>query len=102
MDTVGQFAAENADVAILRISGSPDMEIGLDNRYRLTEMPGSRPVGLRGGWDRSGEFDLDYIIQGEFVQSAAQFKFEGSQLKLAITNLNFKSLPLILHGSIPE
>ncbi len=89
-----------SDEAILSISGSPDMKIGLDNRYRLTEIPGSRPLGLRGRWDASEEFYLDYIIQGDIIESVGQFKFEGNQMTLKITNLNFGNPPIILHGSL--
>lgn len=90
----------NSDTAVLRMSASPDLEISLDNRYRLTETPGSRPVGLRGRWLTSDEFELEYIIQGDFIESVARFKFEGGQMTLSITNLNFGGSPMILHGSI--
>ena len=90
----------DADTAILRMSNSPDLKIGMDNRYRLTETPGSRPVGLRGRWLNSNEFEMDYMIHGEFIESTARFVFEGSQMKLTIKNLNFSDLPMTLHGSI--
>jgi hypothetical protein len=92
----------DSDTAILSMSGSPNLEIGLDNRYRLTKSPGSRPVGLRGRWLAVDEFELDYIIQGEFVESVGRFKFKGSQMTLSITNLNFGGPPMKLHGSIAE
>ena len=50
------------DTAILRMSGSPDLLIGLDNRYRLTKSPGSRPVGLRSRWVAADKFELNYIL----------------------------------------
>jgi hypothetical protein len=84
------------------MSGSPDLGIGLDNRYRLTGTPVSRPVGLRGRWLAADEFELDYIIQGEFIESVGRFKFEGSQMILNITNLNYGGPPMKLHGSIAK
>lgn len=46
--------------------------------------------------------ELDYIIHGEFIESLGKFKFEGDKLTLSITNLNFGSPPVILHGSIEK
>ena len=92
----------NSDTAVLSMSASPDLEIGLDNRYRLTETPGSRPVGLRGRWLAPDEFELDYIILGDFIESVGRFKFDGSQMTLTITNMNFGGPPMKLHGSITE
>ena len=89
----------NSDTAILRMSGSPDLEIGLDNRYRLTEIPASRPVGLRGRWLSPNEFELEYIIQGDFIESAGRIEFKGDQITLAIKNLNFGGSALVLNGS---
>lgn len=91
-----------SDTAILRMSTSPDLAIGLDNRYRLTPSPDSRPIGLRGRWLETGEFELDYLILGDFIQSRGLFQFDGSRLTLAVTNLNYRYPPLILRGSAAE
>jgi hypothetical protein len=61
------FFQPGSEEATLRIGGSPEMKIGLDNLYRLTEIPGSRPVGLRGGWEESGEFVLEFLVKGDFI-----------------------------------
>jgi CubicO group peptidase (beta-lactamase class C family) len=92
----------DSDTAVLRISRSPDMKIGLDNRYRLTQASESRPVGLRGRWLAPDEFELDYIIQGDFIESVGRFKFEEDQMTLTIKNLNFGNLPMTLHGRIDQ
>jgi CubicO group peptidase (beta-lactamase class C family) len=91
-----------SDTAVLKITGSPDMEIGLDDRYRLTATPASRPVGLRGRWLAASEFELDYIILGEFIESVGRFKFEGNQMTLTIKNLNFGGPPLVIHGRVDK
>jgi hypothetical protein len=88
----------SSDTAVLSMSGSPDLGIGLDNRYRLTGTPVSRPVGLRGRWLAADEFELGYIIQGEFIESVGRFKFEGSQMTISITNLNYSGPPVKLRG----
>ena len=92
----------DSDTAILKMSTSSDLKIGLDNRYRLTETPNSRPVGLRAQWLAPDEFKLEYIIQGEFIESMGRFKFEGSRMTLTIINLNFGDRPMILHGNIEK
>jgi len=94
------FFQAGSDEAILRMSGSPEMKIGLDNRYRLTETPGNRSMGLRGRWEKSVEFYLDFIIQGDFIESVGHFNFDGSQITMTFTNLNYGGPPMILHGSI--
>ena len=98
-DMIFTFQA-GSDEATLSISGSTDLKIGLDNRYRLTELPNSRPVGLRGRWDEPDEFYLDYIIQGDLIESIGRFKYEDSHMAVKITNLNFNSQPVILQGRI--
>lgn len=61
--------------AVLKMTDSPDIKIGLDNRYRRTETRNSRPIGLRGKWVESDILYLDYIIFGEFIRSEARIKF---------------------------
>lgn len=87
-----------SDTAVLRMSNSPDLRIGLDNRYRLTDSPETRPVGMRGRWLAPDEFELDYIILGEFIESMGRFKFVGNQMTLTIKNLNYGYPPMTLHG----
>jgi hypothetical protein len=89
----------DSDTAVLSMSASPDIEIGLDNRYRLTEMPASRPVGLRGRWVEPDEFELEYIILGDFIESTARVEFEADQITLTVKNLNFSAPALVLHGN---
>jgi CubicO group peptidase (beta-lactamase class C family) len=90
----------DGETAVLKMSGSPDLVIGLDDRYRLTEIPGSRPIGLRGHWLGTNEFQLDYIILGEFIESVGRFTFEEDEIKLSIQKLNFGGPPLVIHGRV--
>ena len=86
-------------MACLKITGSPTLEIGLDNQYRMTETPSSRPVGLKGYWDTPNIFVLHYIILGEFIESTAIIEFKENKITLTIKNLNFDSPSLILQGT---
>lgn len=68
------FFQEVSDEAIIRMSGSPDMKIGLDNLDRLTESSLSRPVGLKGFWESPATFSLSYINQGDLIERVGRFK----------------------------
>lgn len=85
--------------AILKMSGSPDLKIGLDDRYRLTASPNSRPIGLRGKWIDSSTFYLDYIVFGDFIRSEARIVFDEDKITVTITYLNWNNPPIGLHGS---
>ncbi len=89
--------------AWLKMDGKPpELKIGLDTSYRFTEMPGTRPVGLRGRWKSPNEFSMDYLILGEFIESVATIQFEADQIKVAITALNFSSQPQIIRGTLQK
>ena len=85
---------------ILTMSDSPDLKIGLDDRYRLTDSPNSRPIGLRGHWLDSSTFYLDYIVFGDFIRSEARIKFDENKITVTITYLNWNSPPIVLGGKI--
>jgi len=85
--------------AILKMSGSPDLKIGLDNRYRLTDSPNGRPIGLRGKWIDSSTFYLDYIVFGDFIRSEARIVFDEDKITVTITYLNWNSPPIVLRGN---
>lgn len=91
-----------SDVATLKITGSPTLEIGLDNQYRMTETPGRRPVGLKGYWDMPNTFVLHYIIRGDFIESVARIEFSDNRMTLTIKNLNYGGPPLVIHGNVKK
>ena len=69
----------------------------------LLSVTAMTPIGVDVTSDDSYyKFNLDYIIQGDLIQSMGRFRFEGGQMRLTISNLNYSSLPLILHGSIMQ
>jgi hypothetical protein len=88
-----------SDEALLRIPGRPDLKIGLDNVYRITEDPNGRPSGLRGVWKTPNELYLDHIVLGDFTQSAVTIQFTGDELDLSLHFLNFGGPPALLHGT---
>ena len=92
----------DSEEAILLMSGSPDLKIGLDNRYRLTDSSNGRPIGLRGQWVDANTFYLDYIVFGDFIRSEAQIKFDNEKITMTITYLNWNSPPIVLHGKMQK
>lgn len=96
------FFEQGLDEATLKMTGSFDLKIGLDNRYRLTDSLNNRPVGLRGQWIESDMFHLDYITFGDFIHSEAWIRFEGNKITVSITYLNWNSPPIVLHGRVQE
>ena len=101
LDMTFQFEP-GTDEAILKMTNSPNLTIGLDNRYRLTEMPNGRPIGLRGQWVELNVFYLDYIISGDFIRSEAWIQFEGDEIKIKINYLNWDSPLIILYGDVQK
>jgi hypothetical protein len=91
-----------SEEAILIMSDSSDLKIGLDNRYRLTESPNSRPIGLRGHWLDPATFYLDYIIFGDFIRSEASINFADNRMIVTITYLNWNSPPIVFRGRMQE
>ena len=91
-----------SDVATLKMSGSPDLKIGLDNVYRLTVTPDNMTIGLRGEWTDPETFELDYIIFGDFIRSKAAIRFQKKDLALTINYLNWNVPPIIIKGHVED
>jgi CubicO group peptidase (beta-lactamase class C family) len=91
-----------SDEAILTMTDSPDLKIGLDNRYRLTDISNDRPIGLRGKWVESNMLYLDYIIFGEFIRSETLITFEDEKLMIKINYLNWDNPPIVIQGNLQD
>lgn len=87
------------DEVILKMSNTPDLAIGLDHRFRLTELPGSRPIGLRGRWETDGRLAVEYVNLGEFARNEILVEFAGDKLNLTVRFLNFPGSPVTLRGT---
>jgi CubicO group peptidase (beta-lactamase class C family) len=94
------FSFEPAsDQALLRMSGLPELAIGLDGRYRRSAIPGTRPIGLRGAWQEDGRFLVDYVMIGDFSSNKLLFSFDGDRMTVTVENLNFPGQPVTLQGT---
>ena len=91
-----------SDEAVLTMADSPNLKIGLDNRYRLTESLNTRPIGLRGQWVKPDTLFLDYIIFGDFIRSEAYITFSDKEITIRINYLNWDNPPIVIHGNLQE
>jgi hypothetical protein len=67
--------------------GRFDLNIGLDNRYRMTPVgPRDYQVGLRGTWTKTDRFDLDYVEPAGANAFTMRFRFEGNQLRATVSD----------------
>jgi hypothetical protein len=87
-----------ADLAEITLNGSIPLQAGLDQRYRVNEMPGSRPVALRGSWAAPDKITIHNITLGEFLERTAAVQFAGDEIILTIEDKNFGEEPVRLLG----
>ncbi|HJS29611.1 MAG TPA: serine hydrolase [Anaerolineales bacterium] len=90
---------EGSDEAVLKLDDVPDALIGLDNRFRLTSVPGSRPIAMRGRWLGDAVFSLEFLVLGDFAKNAVLLGFDGDQMTLTIENLSFPGEPIVVNGA---
>jgi hypothetical protein len=78
------------------------MPIGLDHRYRITNMPGARPIGMRGAWVTDDTFSIDFVNLGEFVEQTVDIKSNGDEVPITVLIENFDGEPLHVVGKAAE
>ena len=89
-----------ADTAQITLNDSMPFQLGLDNHYRLTPWPNSRPLGVRGRWSSTGALLIDYINLGEFSEMSVSLEFNGNELLVSIQNKNTGGEPIKLVGKV--
>jgi CubicO group peptidase (beta-lactamase class C family) len=97
---------QGADAALVSADGSPLMPIGLDNLYRVTEMPESRPLMLRGRWENESDFVIDYptlnAALGETSDYAIRLTFVGKEMDLTVQETVFGGTVVTMHGTLQD
>lgn len=91
-----------SDEAILSLADTPDIKIGLDNTYHLTEDSDGRgrPIGLRGAWQGDNTLSLDYLTLGEFLETKAIVVFDGDQISMSISSKYSPGTPVVVRGNL--
>jgi hypothetical protein len=54
--------------------------VGLDNLYRIVEVPGGDEMGFRGAWDRADRFTVQQVILGTWIELELNFTIDGDQV----------------------
>jgi hypothetical protein len=71
---------EGADSAEIEFDDGQKLVVGLDNLYRVQEIPGTGPVGFRGAWDREDRFTLQQIFPGTWMEFEINLTVKGNQV----------------------
>lgn len=87
------------DVASLTIDSSGEVAIGLDNVFRVTEIPGLGPTAMRGRWARADTFIIEAMSLGNPVESKLEVTFSGREIKVTLEDIVFGGMKVNLYGT---
>jgi CubicO group peptidase (beta-lactamase class C family) len=87
-----------ARAATVEMPNIPPLAVGLDGDYRRTQLPGQRPVALRGSWKDARTFAIDYVTIGETTSFHVELAFDGGRMEASVATLPFGGDPLVLRA----
>jgi hypothetical protein len=87
------------DVASLTIDSSGEVAIGLDNVFRVTEIPGLRPTAMRGHWEGADTFIIEGMSLGNPAESKLEMMFTGDEIRVTLEDVVFGGMKVNLHGT---
>ena len=90
---------EGSDAAFLTIDGSGRVAIGLDNVFRVTEIPGLGPTAMRGRWEGADTFVIEAMSVGNPVESRLELTFAGDAVNVSFEDMVFGGPAVYLHGA---
>jgi CubicO group peptidase (beta-lactamase class C family) len=76
------FFENGADTAEVRFDNGDRISIGLDNIYRLQEVPGIGKFGYRGAWVRPDRFTVQQVFLGGWNEVEIEVSFKDNQVVL--------------------
>jgi hypothetical protein len=79
-ETVTFTFKDGENTADLLFNTGEHLSVGLDNLYRLQDLPGEAKQGFRGTWDSEGRFILEQLILGTWLELEVSMKIEGDQV----------------------
>jgi hypothetical protein len=71
---------EGEDTADIRFNNGMQLSVGLDNLYRVQDLPGSGKVGFRATWEHEDRFTVQQIILGTWNELEVSLTVEGDQV----------------------
>lgn len=81
--------AQNSSEAEVTFNQSVRYTMGMDGRYRMTDNPPGRPLGLKTRWLDDRSLLVSDIVLGEYATVEALFTFDGKQVHVSVKNLSF-------------
>ena len=90
---------EGSDAAFLTVDGSGQVAIGLDNVFRVTEIPGLGPTAMRGQWGNADTFVIEATSVGNPVESRLELTFVDDGINVTLEDLVFGGMKVNLHGT---
>ncbi len=94
--------APGSGEAVWKYNGQVDVRIGLDGQYRLSEIPGQKPVGARATWKSNQELVINDLNLGEYAETVLTAKFQGDEITISAQSINFGEQPLVIHGVVQK
>jgi hypothetical protein len=79
--------AEGASTAEIRFDNGVELLVGLDNLYRVQDLPGTGQVGLRGDWVRPDRFTVQQVVLGTWGEYEISLTIDGDQVILFQRNV---------------
>ena len=89
---------EGTDAASLTVDGPGQVAIGLDNVFRVTEIPGLGPTAMRGQWENADTFVIEATSVGNSVESRLGVTFTGDEINVTLEDMVFGGMKVNLHG----
>jgi len=90
---------EGCDAAFLTVDGSGQVAIGLDNVFRVTEIPGLGPTAMRGRWEGADTLVIEATSVGNPVESRLEMTFAGDAVNVTLEDMVFSAMKVNLHGT---
>lgn len=89
---------EGSDAASFTVDGSGQVAVGLDNVFRVTEIPGLGPTAMRGQWKEADTFVIQATSVGNPVESRLEFTFTEDAVNVTLRDMVFGG-QVNLHGT---
>lgn len=89
---------KGSDAASLTVDGSGQVTVGLDNVFRVTEIPGLGPTAMRGRWENADTFVIQATAVGNPVESRLEFAFAEDAVNVTLKDMVFGG-QVNLHGT---
>lgn len=91
--------SEGKATASFTVNGSDELAIGLDNLFRVTELPGPSRLALKGHWERGAAFVIEAASVDSPAKSTLEVTFAGSEINATLQDTIFGGPPVYLHGT---